>query len=272
MPLKAMYDKYANTYDIADLFGAISKSHKIAINQINKNNLALKPGYKVLDFGVGNGVFLKHLQDLFPKAVFTGIDISSEMLKIASQRLELTTIEASAAQACQFLPHHSQDLVVAHFINAYIPIHTLFNQAKLLTKANGCFSLITTTYDSFPVAQKNLADFIAKESLLSRIVGHYYKSIVKNTTVASSEEELLQTFSKYDFKVIEHQRLHIPIVINDINELAQFGIDGTWFLNTLSIRILPKHFLIQRLKRLFNKMFTFPYKDTHVIDIVLAKK
>lgn len=272
MPLKAMYNKYASTYDIADLFGAITNSHEIAIDQITKTNKNFKPDCKILDLGVGNGLFLKRLHNHLPQAIFTGIDISSEMLKIASQKLNLKVIEASAADACHFLPHHSQNLVLAHFINAYIPINTLFNQANLLTKANGYFSLITTTYDSFPVAQKNLADFIAKESILSRIVGHYYKTIVKNSTVASSQEELLQTFHNHGFTVIEHTRIKIPIIINNVDELAQFGIEGTWFLNTLSIRILPKHFLIQRLKRLFDKIFEFPYKDTHIIDIVLAKK
>nr|WP_232002385.1 hypothetical protein [Legionella sainthelensi] len=39
--------------------------------------------------------------------------------------------------------------------------------------------MITTTYDSFPVAQQCLAEFISTGSILSSVVGHYYKSIVK---------------------------------------------------------------------------------------------
>ena len=163
-------------------------------------------------------------------------------------------------------------MVLAHFINAYIPIPILFNQARLLTKDNGLFSIITTTYESFPVAQQHLANFIARETILSNIVGHYYKAVVKNTTVAAGEEELLQAFRQHQFEVIEHQRLHIPITLNNIEELAMFGIEGTWFLNSLSIRMVPKNFLLQRIKRLFTKIFTFPYQDTHVIDVVLAKK
>jgi len=170
------------------------------------------------------------------------------------------------------VPANSQDLVLAHFINAYIPIKTLFQQAQTLTRDQGHFSIITTTYESFPVAQQHLANFIARESLLSSIVGHYYKAVVKNTTVAAGEEELLQAFDDHKFKVLEHKRLYIPITLNNIDELALFGIEGTWFLNTLSIRMLPKKFLLQRIKRLFHKIFTFPYEDTHVIDVVLAKK
>jgi len=267
-----MYNNLAGQYATADCFGSISESHKCAIAQITREQLGLRPNYKVLDLGVGDGAFLQKLQMQMPTAEFTGIDLSGEMLKRAREALSLTTIEASAAEASNYLPHHSQDLILAHFINAYIPIDTLFNEAKTLARANGHFSIITTTYESFPKAQQHLADFIARESILSSIVGHYYKAIVKNTTVAAGEEELLTAFDRHQFQVLEHQRIHIPITLNNIDELALFGIEGTWFLNSLSIRMLPKKFLLQRLKRLFSKIFTFPYQDTHVIDIVLAKK
>ena len=268
-----MYNSIASQYSNADCFGSISESHKCAIEQITKEHLGLRPHYKILDFGVGDGQFLQKLQQYMHQPEMTGIDVSVEMLKHAHDAIpSLTAIEASATDAGRYLPHHSQDLVLAHFINAYIPINILFNQAQLLTRANGHFSIITTTYDSFPVAQQQLAEFIARESLLSSIVGHYYKAVVKNTTVAASEEDLLQSITKNQFQIIAHKRLYIPITLNNIDELALFGIEGTWFLNSLSIRMLPKNFLLQRIKRLFNKIFTFPYQDTHIIDVVLAKK
>ncbi|HVT62497.1 MAG TPA: methyltransferase domain-containing protein [Legionellaceae bacterium] len=272
MPLKAIYNTIASQYATADCFGSITESHNKAIHQIIHSSVGYKPHFKILDLGVGDGAFLRKLKQHFPLADMTGIDVSEEMLKRAGSALNLNTIEASAAEATNYLPAHSQDLVLAHFINAYIPIKVLFKQAQMLTRANGHFSIITTTYESFPVAQQHLADFIARESLLSSIVGHYYKAVVKNTTVAAGENELLQAFPEHQFEVIDHQRLYIPITLNNIDELALFGIEGTWFLNSLSIRMLPRNFLLQRIKRLFNKIFTFPYQDTHVIDVVLAKK
>ncbi|QRN03375.1 methyltransferase domain-containing protein [Legionella sp. MW5194] len=272
MSLKAMYNEIASHYATADRFGSLSESHKTAIEQIKKEHLGFKENYKILDFGVGNGAFLEKLREYLPNAHYTGIDISSEMLTQARKRLPLTTIEASATEASHYLPHHSQDLVLAHFINAYIPIHTLFSEADLLTRSNGYFSLITTTYESFPIAQQQLANFIAQGTMLSSVVGHYYKTMVKNTTVASGLDELLHVFAQHQFKVVEHQRLHIPVTLNDVDELALFGIEGTWFLNTLSMRMLPKNFLVARLKRLFDRIFTFPYHDTHIIDVILAKK
>ncbi|OCH97574.1 class I SAM-dependent methyltransferase [Legionella jamestowniensis] len=272
MSLKAMYDHIAGHYATADRFGSISQSHRAAIAQIKREHLGLRPHYKVLDFGVGNGAFLERLREFMPQADFTGIDISSEMLELARKNLPLTTIEASATEASKYLPHHSQDLVLAHFINAYIPINTLFNEADLLTRANGYFSLITTTYESFPVAQHYLANFIAQGNLLSTVVGHYYKSLIKNSTVASGLDELMHVFTQHQFKMVRHERLYIPIMLENLDELIKFGIEGTWFLNSLAIRMLPKNFLLKRLKRLFSQIFTFPYHDTHIIDVILAKK
>lgn len=272
MPVKAIYNTLASQYATADCFGSISKSHEIAIEQIIRTDLGRRPQSRILDLGVGDGAFLHKLKHKMPDSEYTGIDISEEMLKRARESLTLNTIEASASDASRHIALHSQDLVLAHFINAYIPIQVLFNQAQLTTRSNGYFSLITTTYESFPTAQQQLADFISQQSILSNIVGHYYKAVVKNTTVAAGENELLQAFEQHQFTVLEHQRIHIPITLNNIDELALFGIEGTWFLNTLSIRMLPKTFLLQRIKRLFNKIFTFPYQDTHIIDIVLAKK
>jgi ubiquinone/menaquinone biosynthesis C-methylase UbiE len=270
--LKALCHDKADAYKAANKFGAISKSQNEAIKQIKSEHIGIRPHYKVLDFGVGSGAFLEKLKRNMPDADFTGIDISAEMLSYAKKVLALTAIEGNVAQASHYLPHHSQDLVLAHFINACIPLNTLFTEANLLTRANGYFSLITTTYESFPLAQQELANFITEGSLASSVVGHYYKAMAKNATIAYGLEELLNTFKKHNFEVIHHKRLSIPIILNDIEELAKFGMECTWFLNSASIKMLPKNFLIERLKRLFTKIFTFPYKDTHIIDVVLAKK
>lgn len=272
MTLKAMYNKIASHYEMANQFGSISKSHAVAIEQIQRVHLGVKAHCKVLDFGVGDGAFIDKMRSNLPNATFTGIDISSAMLEEASKKLPLTAIEASVVDASRYLPQHSQDLVLAHFINAYIPIRTLFQQANLLTRSNGYFSLITTTYESFPMAQKLIAQFINQGTFISTIVGHYYKTMVKNTTVASGQDELKQAFKNYHFQIVDHQRIEIPILIQDVNQLIDFALQGAWFLNAMPLRMMPTPFLRERLKRILNKIFTFPYHDQHIIDVVLAKK
>ena len=78
MSLKAMYNQIADNYATADRFGAVSESHRIAIQQIQKSHLGIKPHYKVLDLGVGDGAFLQKLHHIMPQAEFSGIDVSSQ--------------------------------------------------------------------------------------------------------------------------------------------------------------------------------------------------
>lgn len=60
MSLKAMYNQIAENYATANRFGSISESHHVAIEQMRKFHLGLKPHYKILDLGVGNGSFCKN--------------------------------------------------------------------------------------------------------------------------------------------------------------------------------------------------------------------
>ncbi len=264
--------KKASHYDIANRFGSLSKSHQCAIQQILNAQLGDKPHYHILDFGVGNGAFLQKLHLYRPHAEFTGIDISTEMLKIAEKALPLTTIHTNATKAAHFVPLHSQDLVIAHFINAYLPIDSLFNQANLLTNTEGHFSYITTTRESFPNAQKQIAAYIAKNTLFSRILSHYYQSVSQSNAISPNKDALLSQFTNHQFEIINHQRLHIPITLNHIEEWVQFAIEGSWGLNHLTIQKIPKQIIIPSFKYIMGKVIKFPYQDTHVIDVVLAKK
>jgi ubiquinone/menaquinone biosynthesis C-methylase UbiE len=273
MSLKTSYNNIAESYmSSADRFGAITQSHEAAIAQIEQLHLEASPYYKILDLGVGDAAFLAKLKKKLPLAKFTGIDLSPGMLKRAQAALDLTTIEASAVEASQHLSHNSQDLVLAHFINAYVPIDPLFQEANGVTREGGHFSMITTTYESCPLAQQQIATFFAKNSFIRCLAKLYYNAVIKHTTVAANSEALLQTFSKYHFQVVAHHRLYIPIKFTTVDELISFGIEGGWFVNVFSIPILPKKFVIRQLKHFLSKILTFPYEDRQVIDIVLACK
>lgn len=277
MTLQALYDNAANHYGLANRFGAISTSHTIALEQILKarlGSLQFRHGkaFKILDLGVGDGRFLEVLKQQIPNAQCTGFDISPEMLKHAQNRLDMTGIAAGAEKADHYLPLHSQDLVLAHFINAYIPIDTLFHQAHLMAKASGYFSYISTTYDSFPHCQEFLANFISENTFIGSVIGHYYKSVVKNTTVAPNLDALKEKLQAHKFQIAEHHRLEIDIVFQSAEDVAQFGVDGSWFLNALNYPLVPQRLLVNKLTKLIEKIVTFPFHDKHVIDIILAKK
>lgn len=271
----SQYDNIAQNYNLGDRFGSFNQSHACALEQIKDAKLGEhRQHFKILDLGVGDGVFLSKIKQIIPQAELTGIDLSKEMLKKAKEILDFHDILGNSMEADKLLPLHQQDLVIAHFINAYMPMQTLLQQAKWMSKANGYFSYITTTYESFPNAQQQLAKFVAKDSFLSSIVGHYYKKIVQQTPVASGQEEIIQQLHHFNFDIISHQRIHLKIRFENIEEMIEFGNEGSWFLNVLSAAPfnLGKKFLLERIPHFFNKIFTFPFEDEHIIDIFLTKK
>lgn len=205
------------------------------------------------------------------KNALYGINSSKQLLDIAQLQVEFNAIEADLSLASSSIPSHSQDLLLVQFINSFIPLDLLFEEAKKILKKNGYLSLITTTYESFPNAQKQLADFINSDHLLSPLVGHYYKSISQNNCVAANIGQLKQSINQQDMNIVSHQRLTFPINFNQVDELIRFGIEGTWFLNSLNLNLIPKSFLIKRLTTLFNKVFTLPYQDQQLIDVLLIK-
>ena len=86
--IKSAYRRYARVYDA--VFGPIFHPGRKLIVE----SLALKPGDKVLEVGVGTGLSLP----LYPGSVkVTGIDVSREMLDRARQRVTrfgLTQVDA----------------------------------------------------------------------------------------------------------------------------------------------------------------------------------
>ncbi len=221
-----------------------------AIVQIQSLGLQYRTPCKVVDLSAGDHRYLPLVRELIPAAEYTCIDLSSQ----------------------HGLPQSSHDLVLAHALSTTISIHSLLHYAHSLTHATGYLSLITTTYDSFPVTQQYLAELINQGSLWSSRVGHFCKSLIHQTAVAVSKENLLCSLAHYDWQLCTHQRFEIPLVFDNLDELAEFLLESTWFFNRLSVKMRPKHFMLPRIKRLCSKLVTFPYRDTQIIDVVLAKR
>jgi phosphatidylethanolamine/phosphatidyl-N-methylethanolamine N-methyltransferase len=121
--VKAAYRRYARIYDM--VFGAVLQPGRKAV----LDALALKPGDRVLEVGVGTGLSLP----LYPRSVsITGIDVSREMLERARARVaraRLKNVEALLemdAEAMGF-PDASFDKVVAMYVVSVVP-----RPAKLL--------------------------------------------------------------------------------------------------------------------------------------------
>ena len=271
---RSAYDAIGENYSNADMFGSITRSHNVAIEQIKKIIVDRGRALNILDLGVGDALFVKRLENDCPNANYTGIDISSKMLKIARKSCPfLKTIHCSAIEAYKHLPANSQDIVIAHFINAYIGADELFEQARLMMNNQSILSFITSTYDSFPILHKQVSNVKTKNQFINKLVNKFYNASNEITKTPRNKEDLLKTLDAHQFEIIFHKRIEVPLYFKDDEQLYGFSIDGGWFLNVLFVfKFLPRALFKFLYKNYANQIFDYPIQDKHIIDIVLAKK
>ena len=87
---------------------------------------------KILDLGAGTGLLTKHLYDEYPKANYTLVDVSEQMLEIARQRFEgLDNFQYLTLDYSTDLPHDKYDLIASA-----LSFHHIENEDKLLLYSN----------------------------------------------------------------------------------------------------------------------------------------
>lgn len=128
MSVEDVFDKYADEYD--DRRRALIPCHddfyKVAINIIP---FSRERELRILDLGAGTGYFSALIADQFPRSQLVLIDISSEMLRIAEQKIhQLDHNRVSFLQADYLHAdfHGTYDLVVSS-----LSIHHLGDSEKV---------------------------------------------------------------------------------------------------------------------------------------------
>lgn len=157
--VKAAYRRYARIYD--GVFGPMLQPGRKALLKA----LACRPGDRVLEVGVGTGLALP----MYPaEARVTGIDVSSEMLERARERVArraLGNVEALLemnAEAMSF-PDASFDKVVAMYVASVVENPArLIEELHRVCKPDGEIFLVNHVRSRNPVmgaVEKSLARF-----------------------------------------------------------------------------------------------------------------
>ncbi|WP_203362973.1 class I SAM-dependent methyltransferase [Bacillus sp. REN10] len=100
----------------------------------------------VLDIGAGTGLFSAFLKEKFPKAQFTFIDLSENMLEIAKKRFEHEEIHYITADYTQYKFNQTFDIIISslsiHHLSdeekrkLYEEVHTLLNPGGVFINAD----------------------------------------------------------------------------------------------------------------------------------------
>jgi SAM-dependent methyltransferase len=222
---------------------------------------------RVLDLGIGTGLFLAKLKALAGCDVEPfGVDLSENMIAVARRRIpELVAVVDDAARFDDHFPGQAFDLICTHFITGFIPLDQLAPRIFSRLDDGGWFSLVGGTKAGFPALQAK-----ANARRFRWVLGGGRTlSVDELVCNPAGREEIVTTLESHGFTVRACETFEPKLRFANVAEFMEFGYQGGWF--TPFIEALGLH-QIGWLTRSLMNLFFFPVEDYHSIEIVLAQK
>lgn len=249
----------------------IPSSAKIALDQLLAH---AKPqgehdSQEVIDLGVGTGSFLKQYSNMNTQVNFTGVDVSSSMLKIAQDAVSLNGICASIGDVCQYVPENKYNVVIAHFVCSFVGFEKILEQSNYLLAPGGYISVSTTTGESWRYCKEN---FLDKKTLnpIKYIVKKMIKRTLKNTYLPSDGDDIERMCEKHNYSIVQRSRQAYPLTFSSRKEAVRFGLEDGWFVSMFDTWWFPL-FLSKPVAKLFSRVLAYPFMDELVVETVLIK-
>src|SRR5262245_61321921 len=146
----------ASHYDL-DPQGVIKPSLDKAVQQLRKQGLVGEGagGLKVLDLGMGTGLFLAKLRALGGERVEPfGLDLAENMVENARRKIpDLAAAVGDAARFDSLFPGHTFDCISTHFITGFVPMSVLGPKIWDRLEEGGYWSLVGGTKGAYPALQ-----------------------------------------------------------------------------------------------------------------------
>ena len=265
---RRVHDAVARHYNSED--GIIATKNRLVVDALLRRFGDRAAPLNVVDLGVGDGALLAHLQALPQPLSMTGLDISPAMLKRAAERVPLTAVLASAEHAAAHLPAARFDLVLAHFILAYVRPPVLLAQARALLAPQGLLSLVgTTTEGGAPYYAALDKHFHRSRHPLKRAIGWAADRALARSHMPSDGLALQSDIEDAGLQVLARQTLRIPISFESPQAAYRFGIDEGWAVNILAMPGVPLP-VAKSVARYGLRQCDYPFTVTQVIEIFEA--
>ena len=266
--IRRQYDEVIATHYDEDPQGVIGSSLDRAVGQLRKRE-ALGDEVarlRVLDVGVGTGLFLERLKALGGDRVEPfGLDVSGQMIDRALRKVpDLVAAVDDAANLDAHFPGESFDLVCTHFITGFVPVGVLAPKIWGRLEEGGYWSLVGGTKAGFPALQAKV-----RSKLLRWYVGGGSLSVDDVVCNPAGREEVVEALESNGFAVREAETFEPALHFHNFDEFMAFAYRGGWL--TPFIEALGLHKAAALTRWLMDRFF-FPADDHHSIEVVLAQK
>lgn len=251
----------------------ITTTHTLALKQLNDHTSLLQSVAKAIDLGMGDARFLKLLHTANQKLNLYGNDFSSKMVEDAVQRVPgLTAINASVADILDHVRDQDFDLVIAHFVAAYLGLESIFNKAHELLKPNGKLSLITSISESFPKSQALRAEKLRKSpSKIKKLLDTVVKKVLEDTNTPLNYSEIKEAADNANLTILKHEQCTVHVKMDTPKELYHFVVHASWGANILNTKFMPRSAALKLVEQAISYI-DFPFEDDFIAEVVLLEK
>lgn len=266
--VRRQYDEIiASNYDI-DPQGITGKCQDFAIEQLRSTDAfaAGLPNLRVLDLGMGTGMFLSKLRNVSARLIEPyGLDLSENMAAQAKvKHPDLQVVVDDAACFDNHFPGQSFDLICTHFITGFVPLSHLIPRIWDRLSPGGCWSFVGATKSAYPELQN-----IANSKLVQRLFGGNGSEAMN---IGQSPENLEQAQGQIDqhgFQILNSEEYRPQLTFANFEMFMDYGYRGGWL--TPYIESLGLHQIGWPMKKLIN-LLIFPLQDHHHVAEIVARK
>ncbi len=267
-PLNTRIDAWKN-------LGTAEKSYPTALGDLIDQRLNGKQNLNILDVGCGTGHLIQHLSKRFAFSSITGVDISAEMIRQSTARLEKLSCEKRFLEAdvgklpfatatfdiviCSFVLHHVEDKMKA------------LKEIKRVAKQGAIIIVATGLYE--PSDGLNRIHYQALEKLSFPPFMHDTSTYLAFSGI-NAQKNVEQVFSQVD----KHQ-YHNDLLFHKIKDALDYYTSAMMMRNSNGWedhRIRPKQWsaLKKRVKQCIEEEIesTGLLRHRGTIDIYIAQK
>jgi SAM-dependent methyltransferase len=222
----------------------------------------------VVDLGVGDGAMLAQLAARGVLLQMTGLDVSPAMLRLAASRVPVRVFEAPAQRALEVLPAGGFDLVLAHFILAYVNRQSLLSQARGLLAPGGVLSLVSTTEEGGAPFYEGLErHFRSARHPLKRALAWAADRALACSSVPKHFADLEADITAVGLVILRRETMRQHITFNKPADAYRFAIEEGWAANLLAVPGVPVR-IAQAAVRWGVRQPAYPFVFTHVVEML----
>ncbi len=180
-------------------------------------------GKVFVDVGTGTGEIVRKINEIYPKVVAVGIDVSFKMLMTAKEKIDGRNIFIQASAYNMPLKKSSVDAVFLSLVFRHLSSKDSVTEFSRILKENGCISILDISKPSKYIHRSALffADKIFRavgEKIFTKEEYDYFVESIRNS---KSEEELEKFMKEFSFEKIYSSRKFAGMIIIAVFQKAK---------------------------------------------------